>query len=63
MPGHKKITVCLTPLQLAALYEAAVRALHDSGHTLPGRQTGATRRGALALGQAYDETGEEWPLL
>lgn len=63
MPSHKKITVRLTPLQLAALYEAAVYALFFVEEPLPSRQAGATRRGAVVLHQAFtDEIGEEWPL-
>ncbi len=63
MPSRKKITVHLTPLQLAALYESAIYALYcgicGPRHV---RQAGATRRGAVALHQAFTEIGEEWPL-
>ncbi len=60
MASRKKITVHLTPLQLVTLFEAAMRALtYDA---LSGRESGATRRGAQALNQAFNETEEEWPL-
>lgn len=55
----KKVAVYLTPLQIAAVEEAADG--YPNTILMPARQVRATLAAAENLRRAFKETGEPWP--
>lgn len=58
--SKKRITLSLTPLQLAAVIEAAQD--YENFMVMPSRQARATARAAEIMEKARNDAGEPWPL-
>lgn len=60
MATNKRITITLTPLQVAAAAEAVDH--YAMFVDIPARQRKPTERVAALLNKAFEKSGEFWPL-